>query len=132
VTFKATLTPTLTSMDPKYATVAGGPTLTLTGTGFSSTTSDNTVIIDGVACAVTASTDTTITCTTGSRTGTPEASLEINVNNKGRVATQGLRFIYGRYWSDINTWGGGFPPIEGDSLTIQKGVNMIVDIDNSP
>lgn len=132
VEFKSTLTPTLTSISPKYGTVAGGTSVTFTGTGFSSTPSDVTVTIDGVDCPVSSSTSTSIVCTTGNRPGTPDPTLTITIANKGNVATQGLRYTYGRYWSDINTWGGGFPPIDGDSLTVAKGVNMIVDIDTSP
>ena len=44
------------------------------------------VIIDGIACAVTAVTTTEITCTTGSRPGLPAPSMSVSINGVGNVA----------------------------------------------
>ena len=33
------------------------------------------------------------------------------------------------YWSDPNTWGGDFPPQNGDSVYIPVGMNVICDVD---
>lgn len=43
----------------------------ITGTGFGIVPADVKVNIDGIACAVTAVTNTEITCTTGARPTTP-------------------------------------------------------------
>jgi len=36
------------------------------------------------------------------------------------------------YWSEPLTWGGEFPPIEGDLVSIPKGLNLLVDVDSTP
>lgn len=35
-------------------------------------------------------------------------------------------------WSADTTWGGEFSPIEGESVYIPAGLNLLVDIDSSP
>lgn len=35
-------------------------------------------------------------------------------------------------WSDTETWGGEFAPIEEESIHIPKGLNLYMDIDKSP
>lgn len=132
VTYIGSTTPVLDSISPKYGTVAGGDEITFTGTGFTTTESDITVTIDGVDCEVTSSTSTTIVCTSGQRVGVPDQTLEISIEGVGKVSTSGILYTYARYWSDPDTWGGGLPPIEGDSIAISKGVNFIFDLDESP
>ena len=53
--------------------------MTITGTGFSGTPE---VIIDGISCTVSASTSTSITCTTGDKgaSNTAKPSLVVKVN----------------------------------------------------
>jgi hypothetical protein len=90
------------------------------------------VTIDGIDCAVTAKTGTTVTCTTGARlTLVDPTTLEIDVANMGRVATRGLRFYYGHFYSMYETWGGEFPPKDGDSILIPPGQHLIVDVDST-
>lgn len=36
------------------------------------------------------------------------------------------------YWSDTTTWGGEFAPIEGDMVSIPKGLHLLVDVDSTP
>jgi len=81
-------------MNPRYGSVVGGESVVFTGTGFSSTASDNEIIIDGVTCVPTAATSTTVTCTLGVRPGLPDKALTINVTSKGLAATRGLLFYY--------------------------------------
>lgn len=126
------MTPILTKVAPRYGSVTGGESITFTGTGFSSTTSDYTVIIDGIACSVTAATTTSVTCTIGERKGLPEEKLQIFIKNKGYVANQGVKFTYVSKWSNEKTWGGLFAPVEGESFVVSKGVNLLFDIDKSP
>ena len=81
---------------------------------------------------VTAATATSVTCTTGKRTGLRESSLEINIAGKGLVSTEGLVFTYANMWSGSKTWGGEFAPLEGESVHIPKGLNLLVDVDHVP
>ena len=37
-------------------------------------------------------------------------------------------FLYIDRWSDEATWGGEAPPIEGDTVYVQKGKTLLVDI----
>ena len=54
--------PVIDSIDKSEGYTTGGSTLIIKGTGFDGT---SVVTVDGVACAVTASTETEITCVTG-------------------------------------------------------------------
>lgn len=76
-----------------------GDSLTITGTQFSSTSSENTVTIGGTACDVTAATPTSITCTVGNG---PERAFPVMVNvvGKGLAANTAPDFEYG---ADIRT-----------------------------
>ena len=74
-------------MSPRYGTVVGGTSVTFTGTDFSATASDYTIMIDKVACTVTAATTTSVTCTTGSRPGLHNSTLTIEIANVGHVST---------------------------------------------
>lgn len=124
-------TPLLTSLSPKYGTVLGGTNVTFVGTGFSSTTSEYTVTIDGIDCPVHTANTTHFTCTTGKRPGLVESSLVINIASKGYVSTQGIVYTYSQLWSDDTTWGGEYAPIEGESIHIPKGFNLVVDVDRT-
>jgi hypothetical protein len=35
-------------------------------------------------------------------------------------------------WSDPDTWGGEFIPIEGESVYIPAGLHLLVDVDSTP
>jgi hypothetical protein len=129
VTFKATKTPVLTSMNTRFASVLGSETLIFTGTGFSSSAT-TTVTIDNRACAVSAKTTTTITCTTADKpyvADTPK--LVINIDGLGNVATKGKTVLYVSKWSDAQTWGNDLPPQDGEAVQIPKGQHLLFDID---
>ena len=36
------------------------------------------------------------------------------------------------FWSADSTWGGEFAPMEGESVWIPEGLNLLVDIDSTP
>lgn len=94
------------------------------------------VYIDGVACwpaaysALTADT-ASLQCTTGERIGTfdSDPTLEIWVAGN-RVATDGHRFRYVQLWSSCSTWGASSPPVPGESVSVTKGTNLLVDVDD--
>jgi hypothetical protein len=93
-TYATTHTPVLTSMNPRYGSVVGGESVTFTGTGFSTTASDNEIIIDGIACVPSSATSTSVTCVLGKRPGLPDKALSISVAGKGLAATKGQLFYY--------------------------------------
>ena len=127
VSYTAASTPSLTSMSPLNGTTLGGTTLTLTGTGFGSTSSAVNVAIDGVNCAITSITPSTIVCTTGARPAYAVASLAICVEGLGCAATGALTYLYADLWSSPTTWGGETPPRPGESVVIPQGLHIILD-----
>ena len=60
VTYKDSASSVVSGISPRYGTYKGGETVTFTGTGFSTTTSEATVTIDGITCTVTSATSTQI------------------------------------------------------------------------
>jgi hypothetical protein len=86
ITYDGTLTGKLESTNPRFGTVKGGTSVTFSGAGFSSNTLDYTIMIDGVECAVTAATTTSVTCTTAKRPGLPAPSLTIFIKDKGYIS----------------------------------------------
>jgi hypothetical protein len=132
VKYKGALTTSLTSILPRYGRVEGGTSVTFTGTNFVTTTADYNIVIDRVVCVVTAANSTSVTCTTGSRPGLRESSLVMTIAGRGQVSLQGNMFTYVNAWSSDVTWGGEFAPLEGESVYVPKGLNLLVDVDSTP
>jgi len=82
----------LTSQTPSISSVAqSGMTVTITGTGFSTTASENIVLIGSAgSCIATAASTTSITCTIGNAPS-GSYSLSVNVGGKG-LATNSASF----------------------------------------
>lgn len=59
-------------------------------------------------------------------------SLEIFIEGYGDVSLNELVFRYVSLWSDDTTWGGEFAPMDGESIYIPHGLNLLVDIDATP
>ncbi len=97
-TIGATLLPTITSFTPTSGPV--GATVTITGTNFSTTPTNNIVAFNGTAAVVTASTTTSITTSvpTGATTGT------IAVTVAGNTATSATDFTVGTSQNFITRW----------------------------
>jgi len=134
VTFSGAMTPQLTSLSTRFASVKGGDSITFTGTGFSAT-AKTTVLIDNRACTVTTQITTTITCTTANKPYVKDTpKLEIQIAGVGNVATMGHLVTYIYRWSDPDTWGqgGDSPPQDGDPVSIPKGQHLLFDIDVGP
>lgn len=130
--YSGPLTASLDSISPRFGPVTGGTSVTFTGQQFSSNTADYDIKIDGFSCAVTAATTTSVTCTTAKRPGLHDTSLVINIKGKGNVSTRGKVFKYVSVWSDETTWGGEYAPVDGESIWVPRGMNLYVDIDESP
>jgi len=130
VTYDNAFTPVLDRINPRFGSVLGGTTVTLTGTGFAGTSS---IHFDDRECTVSSETDTEIVCITADKPYVPdEPRVAIYVDGMGKVATQGLVYRYVSLWSDTETWGGDIPPLEGESVAIPKGQHLLVDVDSTP
>lgn len=73
-------------------------------------------MLDGVECTINTINDTTITCTTGVKSGVHDPEISIYVNGNKSVVRAGAFFIYGLLWSDEDTWNGETAPRAGDSV----------------
>jgi hypothetical protein len=102
VVYTGAMTSILSAISPRFGTVVGGTEVTFTGTGFTSDTSKYSLIIDGIDCPVSAATSTSVTCTTGSRPGLVESSLEIFIDGQGLVSNNEMLFIAGGEDSTIH------------------------------
>ena len=63
--------------------------MTFTGEKFSENTSDYTILFDGVPCSDVSASETSVTCTTGERTGAFESDPELSmfISGVGYAAT---------------------------------------------
>lgn len=82
--------PTITSLSPAGGTSLGGTSVTITGTGF---VTGATVDFGGVACAVSAVTSTTITCTTGANAAGEVDVTVLNLDGQSVVATAAFTYL---------------------------------------
>jgi hypothetical protein len=56
----------------------------------------------------------------------------MEIAGRGSVATKRKVYQYVNMWSNDDTWGGEFPPMEDESVYIPKGLNLLVDVDRTP
>jgi hypothetical protein len=132
IEYTNTMTTNLAAISPRYGTVTGGTSVTFSGTNFPTSTGVYTITLDGIDCPVSAANSTSVTCTTGSRPGLVATKTEILISGQGLIANNGLAYTYASAWSDDTTWGGLFAPGEGESIYVPAGLNLLVDIDESP
>lgn len=120
VLYSADSTPKLISISPRFGSVLGGTTVTLTGENLLS--GATTVLFDNRECTITSQTATEIVCTSDDKPYIPDTPVtHIEIEGLGLVATQGLVFRYVSLWSDTETWGGDIPPMEGESIHVPAG-----------
>lgn len=132
VTYSAAMTPKLTAISPRFGSVLGGTTVTLSGENLEGT-GQTSVMFDNRVCEVQSTSATEIVCITDDKPYVPDTPVaHISIEGLGLVATQGLIYRYVSLWSDPETWGGDIPPIEGESIAIPTGQHLLVDIDHSP
>ena len=115
-TYRDSLTSTITGVSPSRGGTGGGVVLTITGSGFSTTPSQNKVTIDGTMCMVTSATTTEIKCMTGQHHRTIKTKVRIDVGNNGAAVQENADFYYVDVWSSKYTWGGRDPPVEGEYI----------------
>jgi hypothetical protein len=132
VQYRGSLTPNLESISPRYGTVEGGTEITFTGENFDSDITAYTITLDGINCPVSAASSKSVTCTSGGRPGFHDTKTEIYIEGQGLVSMNDLVYTYASAWSADSTWGGEFAPMEGESISIPAGFNLLVDIDRTP
>ena len=88
-------------------TLALGTSISISGTGFSSTNDNNMVTIGGVNCTVTAATTSSITCNVGNGP-VGEHKVKVNVAGKG-LASHTSGDVMFSYTADIS----GISPTTG-------------------
>lgn len=86
VTYSAAKTPVLTDISPRFGSVLGGTTVTLTGENFSGNFAK--VTFDNRDCAVDSMSETQIVCTTADKPYVPDQpNTVITLDGMGTVAT---------------------------------------------
>lgn len=144
ITYKSSLTPTVTSISPNSGGTAGGTYVTVTGQGLlpvgvdGASVQENELIVtfDGAVCEwfgqaqFPPPNNTVIMCRTSDHRTTVFAEINVFINGKGNALIQdGLLYQYVDRWSSVYTWGGLPPPLEGESVYIKEGQTVYLDTD---
>ncbi|XP_048254094.1 fibrocystin-L-like [Haliotis rufescens] len=127
-TYDASLTSDVTGVSPTRGGTGGGTNITITGTGFGSTTGAVTVTIGGADCSVSTVTTTEITCISGA-TSSQKTQVVVEINGNGMAKQTNADFEYIDVWSSKYTWGGLDPPTKGDLVVVPKGQILLLDTD---
>ncbi|XP_061189118.1 fibrocystin-L-like [Saccostrea echinata] len=127
-TYDSSVTPTITSVNPTYGGTAGGTSVTITGTGFGNSAAAVSVKIGGVTCAINTISDTSVTCTTGARSGSIDTAVALQVATNGIADQTNAAFSYLDVWSSPTTWVGGTLPEEGEMVVIQEQQTILLDV----
>lgn len=83
--------------------------------------------IDGVSCAVTEASSTTLKCTTGARPNRVLHPFSLKVGDNAAVVTA-KPFFYAERWSSSATWGGEAAPREDDAVYVPPEMVLMVDV----
>ncbi len=130
--------PKITDVTPLL--VSWDTLVVITGTGFSTTSCENTVTIGGVACSVTSSSATSISCTLGKNSGLKADTLyniEVTVDNIGYAVPTGsfpMQFqpvIVSISPQVGSTAGGSLVTISGDGFTQQTVFSLLNSTNNN-
>ncbi|KAM3135691.1 hypothetical protein pb186bvf_012217 [Paramecium bursaria] len=129
VQYQVSQTPIVESVSHEFVPTDYSTDISIQGFGFGDDQSIVQVSIDNVICDVNDVSDNSIKCKTGVK------DLSINkitglfkVQINGSLAINKEKVQYGNLWSDINTWGGAVFPSDGDSVIVQQGQILIVDM----
>ena len=132
VTYSLASTPTVSVISPSNGSSLGGDLVTISGSGFPSSTTDVSVAFNGVPCVVQSSSANVITCLTGPRPYGQIAPISVAVNVAGAgLALYDARYTHFRYldrWSALTTWQFQEPPVAGDTVIVPKGQMLLVDV----
>ena len=141
--FSDDITPRVTSISPLIGGTAGGTIITITGhrllpPGTIDPNEDDILVtIDGAVCVWfglnSIPNDTYIECRTSEHRTTLLAEVKVFVSSRGfaipETSNTQIWYQYIDRWSSIYTWGGESLPSEGDSVLIQQGQILFLDID---
>ena len=135
--YSAAATPSVTAIAPSVGSALGGDSVTLTGTGFGNDgTTSVSVVLNGVPCAVTAASASSVTCTTGARgAAILPASVRLSVAGVGLALVNDSSttfFSYVDRWSALTTWLNDEPPGPGDTVVVPVGQAILVDVSPPP
>ena len=127
VDYRNDSTPNITAVSPQTGSPKGGFNLTITGVNFGTTLSAVVVKADTIDCVPVFVNNTRIVCTVGAKLAiTPDTSFDVWISDRLSAVTC-RNFSYAYRWSDPDTWGGDFPPIEGDAVYVPQGMVLMVD-----
>ena len=97
-TYSTQKTPVVSTVSPAAGYI--GDSVTITGSGFSSTKADNTVKIGDAVCDVSSSSGSQIVCTAGAR---PAGKVAVSVSVAGKgLATSSAQFEYSLSMTKVN------------------------------
>ncbi|XP_077992871.1 fibrocystin-L-like [Glandiceps talaboti] len=132
--YSAMSTPNVTSISPSSGSSDSGTQVTLSGSGFSTNTGDNSVVIGGVDCDVVSSSDSQIVCDVGDATGgTQDVVVVVQTDGLAAHTSGQLQFQYEVGVTSVTPDAGSV----GGGLTINVigfgfGDNVTVDVGGSP
>ncbi|KPP78019.1 fibrocystin-L-like, partial [Scleropages formosus] len=126
-TYMASLTPVITGVTPRRGGTAGGTKLTITGSGFSTNSSEVNVTIAGSICDINFVNSTHIICITNTQTQPQQTKVQVSIGNRGIAKMDNADFFYIDVWSSKYTWGGLSPPEAGMFVVITKGQTILLD-----
>uniref|UniRef100_UPI003AACF14E PKHD1 like 1, tandem duplicate 1 n=1 Tax=Centroberyx gerrardi TaxID=166262 RepID=UPI003AACF14E len=126
-TYKSQLTPLIAEVSPRRGGTAGGTRLTITGSGFSTNSSEVKVTIAGSVCDVQSANDTLIVCVTNAQPRSQETKVRVSIGDRGIAKMDNAHFFYIDVWSSRYTWGGLSPPEKGTFAVITKGQTILLD-----
>jgi hypothetical protein len=136
--YVSSLTPIVYDVTPNNGSSLGGTVVRITGSRFgpaSGMTSENvSVVLNGVACEVTAASATEVICVTGERPAPPNVpplSFSVRSAFSGSPLLDVTRRYWFRYldrWSDLRTWLHDEPPMEGDFVVIPPSQTILLDV----
>ncbi|XP_011607160.2 fibrocystin-L isoform X2 [Takifugu rubripes] len=126
-TYKSQLTPVITEVSPRRGGTAGGTSLTITGSGFSTNMHEVNVTIAGSVCDVQSTNITHIVCVTNAQRQSQETKVRVSVGDQGIAKMESADFFYIDVWSSRFTWGGLSPPEKGSFAVITKGQTILLD-----
>ena len=141
--FSSELTPHITDISPLIGGTAGGTFVTILGSKFyppeaTEVTEDDIIVtIDGAICEWLgydlAPNDSFIQCRTSDHKTTLLAEVKVFIRDRGfalpSTPDTKIQYQYIDRWSSQYTWGGEELPKEGDSVVIQQGQIIFLDID---
>ncbi|KAG7457780.1 hypothetical protein MATL_G00230750 [Megalops atlanticus] len=125
--YKSLLTPVITEISPRRGGTAGGTRLTITGSNFSTNSSEITVTIAGSVCDVESANNTHIICITNAQPRSQQTKVRVNIRDRGIAKMDHADFFYIDVWSSKYTWGGLSPPEAGTFAVITKGQTILLD-----